>query len=220
MKILLVDDHISFCEGLISAINRRRPDFEFNFESDAELVPTAILNKENFDLIIVDLMMPGLGGVELVKYLNKQGNFIPVAVMSSVEDKETIQELFSIGILGYLPKYYSVEQIIDAIEGILKGIIHLPVKYVDVIDIAGKALSKSRKEKSIPKTKKSIGQTLTARQVEILGLMDQGLSNQEIAAALFVSLATVKTHIHRLYTTLDVNNRVSCLKAAKNAKLR
>lgn len=220
MKILLVDDHTSFCEGLISAINRRRSDFEFSFESDAELVPNAILSKEKFDLIIVDLMMPGLGGIELVKYLNKQGNFIPVAVMSSVEDKETIQELFSMGILGYLPKYYSVEQIIDAIEGFFKGSIHVPARYTDVIDRAGKVLSKTKKGKPFPKTKKSIGQTLTARQVEILGLMDQGLSNQEIAAALFVSLATVKTHIHRLYTTLDVNNRVSCLKAAKNTKLR
>lgn len=220
MKFLLIDDHISFCEGLISAINRRRPDFDFSFESDAELLPSAILNNKKFDLIIVDLMMPGLGGVELVKYLNKKSNFTPVAVMSSVEDKETIREMFSLGILGYLPKYYSVEQIIEAIEDCLQGRMHVPEKFSKSLRIGESLSSKKVRNKAQSSKAASDGIKLTNRQTEILGLMDQGLSNQEIAEALFVSLATVKTHIHRLYTSLDVNNRVSCLKAAKLAKIK
>ena len=116
MKILLIDDHISFCEGLIAALGTIREDYRVDFESDSELIPQSLLGRTDYDLFIMDLMMPGLGGVELIRYLNKSRSQTPVMVMSSVEDTDVINQLFKLGIIGYLPKSYSVYQIVDAIE--------------------------------------------------------------------------------------------------------
>ncbi len=225
MKILIVDDHVSFCEGLIAAIQVRRPEFRFSFESDAELVPASLLGCAQFDLLIIDIMMPGLGGVELVKHLNAMSNFVPILVMSSIEDVDIIQQLYSLGILGFAPKYYSVEEIINVIDRCKNGEMHIPKKLIGSIHLNRKSgnvefgSSTASDENSI-KEHSHIEIKLTKRQIEILSLMDRGLSNQEMAQVLHISLATVKTHIHHIYTIFGVNNRVNCLRTAKKARLR
>lgn len=225
MKILLVDDHTSFCEGLIAAISAKRPEIEVSFESDSELVPTSLLVSNEFDLIILDVMMPGLGGVELVKHLNAIGNFVPILIMSSVDDSETIQELFSLGVLGFIPKYYSVGDIVDVIERCSAGEMHVPEKFQNSIRLPQQAkerrqLDRSEQRVEIDGEEPNEKLKLTKRQIEILSLMDRGLSNQEMARMLHISVATVKTHVHHLYSIFGVNNRVNCLRAAKQAKLR
>lgn len=225
MKILLVDDHTSFCEGLIAAISAKRPEIEVNFESRSELVPTSLLGNNQYDLIIVDVMMPGLGGVELVKHLNAMGNYIPVLIMSSVEDIDTIQELYSLGILGFIPKYYSVASIVEVVEKCSDGEMHIPEEWKFQITLpqqvkASSGQDRAKIESAISEINSENRLTLTKRQVEILSLMDQGLSNQQMAEVLHISVATIKTHIYKLYGIFEVNNRVNCLRAAKQAKLR
>ncbi|MCG8412929.1 MAG: response regulator transcription factor, partial [Pseudomonadales bacterium] len=105
MRILLIDDHVSFCEGLIAAVTAQRPDIQFEFESNSELVPTTLIGSNKFDLLMIDIMMPGLGGIELIKHLNAMQNFTPVLVISSVEEPEVVQEALDLGVLGYIPKY-------------------------------------------------------------------------------------------------------------------
>ena len=224
MKILLVDDHVSFCEGLVAAISAKRPEIDFSYESHAELVPSVLLEKDQFDLIILDIMMPGLGGIELVKNLNAMGNFVPILIMSSVEDIDIIQSLYALGVLGFMPKYYSVQDIINAIEQCQNGEMHVPSNLTDVISLGRER--RSDLQSSSPSKKDNSGVNrdqlkfrLTKRQIEVLSLMDQGLSNQEIGKVLHISLATVKTHIHHVYTIFGVNNRVNCLRAAKKAKI-
>lgn len=221
MKILLVDDHVSFCEGLIAAITAKRPEWMFSFESDAELIPSKLLGRSQYDLLIIDIMMPGLGGVELVKHLNAIGNFVPILVMSSVEDVEIIQQLYSLGVLGFIPKAYGVEDIIAVIDRCKSGEMHIPRNLVSQIKFARKTtLEKNSKSVESPDADDTGELKLTKRQIEILSLMDQGLSNQELAEVLHISVATVKTHIHNLYTIFSVNNRVNCLRAAKKVRLK
>lgn len=225
MKVLLVDDHTSFCEGLIAAISVKRPEIEVIFESEAELVPPALFRDTDLDLIIIDVMMPGLGGVELVRHLNAMGSFIPILVMSSIDEAETVQEMFSLGVLGFIPKYYSVEKIIEVIEKSSWGEMHLPDEFRNHIRLPQQSVERRQVDRSSfnssGEADESSGKLkLTKRQIEILSLMDRGLSNQEMARVLHISLATVKTHIHHLYKIFNVNNRVNCLRAAKSVKLR
>ena len=63
MKILLIDDHVSFCEGLIATLTNIRKDYQVEFDADAEMVPQTLLARSDYDLFIIDLMMPGLGGI-------------------------------------------------------------------------------------------------------------------------------------------------------------
>ena len=213
MKILLIDDHVSFCEGLIAALSGIRDDYCVEFESDAELIPQSLLQRKDYDLYILDLMMPGMGGLELIRYLNKNNNETPIMVMSSVQDAAIIKQLFQLGIIGYVPKAYSVYQVVDAIEQCKAGNLHIPQNL----------LAEIKAQEDVPNSeiwsKLSHGESLslTKRQTEILSLMDRGLSNQEVADTLFISKDTVKTHITQIFKLFNVKNRVNCLRVAKQS---
>ncbi|MFK7863231.1 MAG: response regulator [Pseudohongiellaceae bacterium] len=213
VNILLIDDHTSFCQGLIAAISATRNDLSIRYESDPELAPTFLAGNHRYDLLIVDIMMPGLNGIDLIRKLNALGNFTPLMVMSSVEEPSVISELFGLGILGFVPKSYSVEEVLEAIDSCQAGEIHVPEHLRQCVpdNIATQVSSPSESGKQ----KHSDTLELTNRQVQILSLMNQGKTNQQMADELFISLATVKTHIHHLFKALAVNNRVSCLRAAK-----
>lgn len=206
VKILLIDDHTSFCEGLVAALTSVRSDFSIDFESDAELVPASLVGRSDYDLFIFDLVMPGIGGIELIRYLNTNRNLTPIIVMSSVQDSSMIKEVYDLGAVGYLPKSYGIRQIVDAIDGIQRGEVHVPAALAPILDSSISIGETS----SVPTSVK-----LTKRQIEILSLMDRGLGNQEIADKLFISKATVKTHINHLFRELGVNNRINCLREAK-----
>ncbi len=175
-------------------------------------MPESLLGKTDYDLFILDLMMPGLGGVELIKYLNRNKNLTPVMVMSSVEDPAVIKQVFQLGIVGFLPKSYSVYEIVAAIESCREGNVHVP-------GLVSASLTMEQ-NLQITQEPKDVKVRLTKRQLEIMSLMERGLSNQEIADNLFISKATVKTHINKLFKLFDVNNRVSCLRAARDSGLR
>ena len=210
MKILLIDHHISFCEGLIAAISSLRDDYEVDFEADASFIPESLVGRTDYDLFILDLMMPGLGGQEILKYIIRKKIPTPVMVMSSVEEQSVIQQLFTLGIIGFIPKTYSVYQIIEAIEHCREGNIHIPPSVEIDLGVA-------RKKNVVPSDASGI--QLTKRQMEILSLMDQGFSNQEIGDTLFIGKATVKTHINQIFKIFNTSNRINCLRAAKKSGL-
>lgn len=211
MKILLVDDHPSFCEGLKAALVAHKREYQIEFETGGELLPQRLLTRADYDLYIIDLMMPGMGGVELLRYLNASHNQTPVMVLSSVEDPLVLRQVYELGVIGFLPKSYSVYQIIDAIEECREGNVHVPALLAEALETAG------RPGPGLDETEGEEGGEggLTRRQLEIISLMDQGLSNQEIADVLCLSKATVKTHINKLFRHFNVSNRISCLRAAK-----
>ena len=179
-----------------------RPDYEIEFTSDSEFVPTELVGRTGYDLIITDLLKPGWSGVDLIKYLKRNRCLTPITVMSSVQDERAIKEVFDLGVVGYLPKSYGTQQIVDAIEDGRAGKIHVPKFYSGSVSGASQEFKESQVK-------------LTKRQAEILTLMDQGLGNQEIADKLFIGKSTVKTHIRLIFKLFDVNSRIACLKAAK-----
>lgn len=209
MRILLVDDHPSFCEGLKAALAALKRDYEVEFETGTELVPQRLLGHTGYDLYIMDIMMPGIGGIGLLRYLNASSNPTPVMILSSVEDPALLRQVYELGAIGFLPKSYSVYQIIDAIEECREGNIHVP-------ELMARALAEDADNALQPDTTDVVADNgLTRRQVEIISLMDQGFSNQEIADLLCLSKATIKTHINKLFRHFNVTNRINCLRAAK-----
>lgn len=210
MRILLVDDHVSFCEGLRAAMLAARPDYRVDYESDPDWLPRSTLEKSEYDLILMDLMMPGMGGVELIRFLNANQHQVPIIALSSVEDKAVVSQVLELGVMGYLPKSYSVYQILNAIDDCEQGNIHVPSF------LAGYVPNTTGRQSAENSPR---GALLTPRQLEILELLDKGLSNQEIADQLFISKATVKTHVNQMFKSLGVNNRVNCLRAARQAGL-
>lgn len=205
MRVLVVDDHLSFCEGLKAVVEATGHGIQVDFESDSVLIPQSVLNKTDYDLLMIDIMMPGMGGLELLRYLNANQHQVPVVVLSSVEDPAIVRQALDLGAVGYLLKSYSVYQILDAIDDCREGHIHIP-------NLINGGLSES--EEIL--TNSCLSSRFSRRQLEIISLMDQGLSNQQIADQLFISKATVKTHVNQLFKALRVNNRINCLRAIRS----
>lgn len=183
---------------------------ELDYEAGAEWVPGAILGRSECDLLLVDIMMPGMGGIELLRHLAASHSTVPVIILSSLEDKAVVREAFSLGAVGYLSKTSSIEQVLDAIEHCSQGNLHFPDWLIsDKVAVSSLECQKQNT--------KSLG--MTRRQLEVISLIEKGLSNQEIADQLFISKATVKTHLHQLFRTLGVKNRVSCLREARQRGL-
>lgn len=209
MRILIIDDHMSFCEGLKAALEAAGDAVHVDFEADSHWIPHAVLQKTDYDLLMIDIMMPGIGGLELLRYLNANQHPTPVVVLSSVEDPLIVRQAFDLGAVGYLPKSYSVYQILDAIDDCRQGHIHVPNALPVSQGVA--------EEKYAPP---ALLERFSRRQLEIISLMEQGFSNQQIADQLFISKATVKTHVNHLFKALDVNNRINCLRAIEKLQRR
>lgn len=208
MNVLLVDDHASFCEGLIAAIHATRRDYEVDFLTDAAAAIGTLTTSTEYDLFVIDLMMPGMGGIELIRKLSKASQ-TPIMVLSSVRDVAIIRQLFELGIIGYVPKSCSVHEVLAAIDGCRAGELHVP-GFLAVESSPASADGEASRHPIVD---------LTDRQLEVLRCLDKGLSTQGIADTLFVSPATVKTHLNKLFKALGVTNRVSCLREARNLGL-
>ncbi|MEX1198936.1 MAG: response regulator transcription factor [Pseudohongiellaceae bacterium] len=211
MRILLIDDHVSFCEGVRAAMQAVGAPHVLDYEADAEWLPGAVMGRVDYDLLLVDLMMPGMGGMDLLRHLVASRDPVPVIVLSSVEDEAMIREALALGAVGYVPKSSSIEDILDAIEQCRRGLLYVPERLLS----GHRAAAPSRE---------TVGHDagpleLTRRQLEIISLMERGLSNQAIADQLFISKATVKTHVHQIFRAFGVHNRISCLRMARQRGL-
>lgn len=210
MKILLIDSHVSFCEGVKAAMQAAGAPYELDYEADAHCVANAIVNKAEYDLLLLELVIPGMAGIDLLRQLAANQSPVPVLILSSVEDKAMIREAFELGAVGYLSKSSSIRQILDAVEHCSQGHRHIPEQLLSEQSPGPPGESSSQEPRSLG---------VTRRQLQIVGLMEMGLSNQEIADQLFISKATVKTHVNHLFRTLGVRNRISCVREARKRGL-
>lgn len=212
MRVLIVDDHPSFGEGLAVILQRHFSDYHFL----AETSPVQALNQlidpsSDFDLILLDIRMPELNGKAFAEKLLEHRCDIPVIALSAIGDYLQIRQLLDLGVIGFIPKYYTVEQIAEAICYCLEGNVYIPPSILSALAAHEQALRK----------RQQVAQHLhiTKRQLEVLDLIEAGLSNDEIAETLFLSLATVKTHVNRLFHALEASNRKQCIQAANQAGL-
>lgn len=204
LKILLVDDHQMFLDGLDLVLTQQNIDV-----LTAENTPKALSIVDSngyFDLIFVDLQMPGLDGYALICALRERQIFSPVIVISASEGADEVSRALELGALGYLPKSTHADQIGEAIEQVLAGKIFVAPELSFDVEANKKLFGKKRK---------SIHEKVSARQLDILRLTAEGYSNKEIALTVNVAEVTVKYHLNAIFKTLMVSNRTACVKRAR-----
>lgn len=202
MKILLIDDHALFREGfklMLANIWGMPPRVVEAGSAEAGLEAAAA---EDFDLIFLDLGLPGLGGMEGLCAFRQRFPSICLVVLSAVDGSETVRQALLQGAQGYIPKTVSVEVMQDALGQILDGRIYTPIHH----ECAGNGEAR-------------LDSILTPRQTEVLAELCAGRSNREIGEFLGMSENTVRVHVSATFRQLGVRSRTEAVLLAKRKGL-
>lgn len=207
MKILLVDDHPLFIEGIRTVLQRLNDDVVIQAAGSCEEAIELTADDDDVDLLLLDLNLPGVSGLDGLLQLRPQLPATPIVLLSASEDRNKVLRAIELGAKGYIPKSSSPDIIITALQLVLSGGVYLPMAVLDTVN------------SSQLKTCNADGQTLTPRQVEVLSLVAEGLSNKAIANRLSMAENTVRVHISAILRFLDVTNRTEAGVAASRMGL-
>ena len=198
IRLLIVDDHPVVRDGL-SGIFAGDPDFEVvgQAANGAEAVTRA--EQLEADVVLMDLRMPELGGVDAIKLLRKRVPSAHVIVLTTYDTENEVLSAIEAGATGYLLKDAPREELIRAVRAAHKG------ESVLSPSVAGRLMGRVRR----PAT-----DAISPREVEVLKLIAAGANNREAAAKLFVSEATIKTHLLHVYEKLGVSDRAAAVSEA------
>ena len=208
MQIILVDDHHLFGQSLYSLLIQMKEVEQINvFQRGAEVL--AFLETNKVDVVISDLQMPEMNGIELTTKIHEQFPDVRVLILTIDDEPPKIRKAISAGASGYLLKDTNRAELEEAIRKLHSGLPYYSEKVLKIITTAEKDKSLITKELA----------QLSAREIDVLKLIAQEYSTNEVADLLFVSVNTVESHRKSLMKKLDVKNVVGLIKFAMRHKL-
>ncbi len=208
MHIILVDDHHLFGQSLYSLLIQMKEVEQINvFQRGAEVL--AFLETNKVDVVISDLQMPEMNGIELTTKIHEQFPDVRVLILTIDDEPYKIRRAISAGASGYLLKDTDRAELEEAIRKLHQGLPYYSEKVLKII-------TSVEKDKTL--IDKELAQ-LSAREIDVLKLIAQEFSTNEIADQLFVSVNTIESHRKSLMKKLDVKNVVGLIKFAMRHKL-
>ncbi|MEU5801157.1 response regulator transcription factor [Streptomyces sp. NPDC047804] len=204
VRILLCDDHAVVRAGLLALLGGE-PDIDVVGEAGSGEEAVALAAQLTPDVVLMDLQLgSGIDGVEATRRIATAGaGAVDVLVLTTYDTDADITRAIEAGATGYLLKAERPEELFAAIRAAAQGRTTLSPP------VASRVMARMRSPRP----------TLTERELDILGQLSQGLGNRDIARALFISEATVKTHLGRIYEKLDVDTRAGAVSVAKEQRL-
>lgn len=201
IRILVADDHPMLREGLVAVLGTQ-PDFEVVGEASDGSETARLAGELRPDVILLDLEMPGVDGVEALESLRQSGSGARAVVFTAYDTDERILGALRAGARGYLLKGASRSEIFSAVRTVAAG---GSLLQPGVTDRLLAHVSRERAQEADP---------LTPRETEVLELLSRGLQNREIAERLFVTERTVKFHVSSLLHKLGAANRTEAVTIA------
>lgn len=205
ITIVIADDHPVFRSGL-RALLEKEPDFEVVGEAGTGLETIRLVEEKNFDVLLLDINMPGLTGPVVAEDVLKKCNHLAIVVLTMYDDEYYLQELFKIGVRGFVLKKSTGTDLIQAIRVAYRG--------EQYIDPSLTSYLISPYVGNLKKKKDSRKNLLTQREQEICNFLAYGYTNKEIADKLFISERTVETHRSHIFSKLDLKNRAELVRFA------
>lgn len=211
-KILIADDHPLFREAITNVIEKSFPGCETIETEDLDSALSITQESDELDLILLDLNMPGMNGLNGLITLRNEAPTIPVVIVSAEEDKQIVLQAITYGAVGFITKSSPREQMTEALTQILAGNVYLPSDIIRSSQPENRR-SNRRDENQIPPELLS---SLTRRQLLVLERMSKGESNKQIAYNLNIAETTVKAHVSAILRKLNVHNRIQAVLCAGN----
>lgn len=202
MKILLADDH-DLVRDTLTAFLDNEPDMQVTSVADLDEA-CAALEKQVFDLTLLDYSMPGMDGLLGLAKAIDAGDGRPVAIMSGTAPKAIAQEALDAGAIGFLPKTMGAKSLVNAVRFMSAGEVFVPVKFMT---------------EQVEEVQNELAKGLSSRELEVLNGLCRGLANKEIARELDLQEVTIKLHVKTLCRKLDAKNRTHAAMIAKEAGL-
>ncbi len=200
VKVFIIDDHPMVVAGLNSLLGQLEKIEVAGAVSNAfDAIP--FLKKTKIDVILLDINLPDISGIDLCKKIHQEFPEIKILGISTFSERSYISRMIENGASGYLIKSASAEEIAAAIDTVLQNKMYLSIS----LEHLTKPLSIAPSD-NLP--------ALTKREKEILQLISEGLTNNQIADKLYISPLTVDSHRKNLLTKLNVNNTASLIKLA------
>ncbi|MCF8002427.1 MAG: response regulator transcription factor [Halanaerobiales bacterium] len=200
IKLLIADDHPFFRQG-ISLFLDDTEEIEIKSEADnGQIALDKIKEDNNYDLVLMDLQMPEVDGIEATEKIKASYPSIKVLILTSFNNWDKVYEALKAGADGYVMKDAKPEELIAAIKAVYTGGVYYGAEVAE-------QLLKRVNQKSNGNENEELIEPLTERELEVLALLGRGLSNQEIADELVVSIKTVKTHVSNILAKLEVDSR-------------
>jgi len=227
MRVLLVDDHALFREGVALLLQPLVSEpLEISEAGSCEQALALLAAQPQageappMDLILMDLGLPGMSGLDGIALLRERYPDVPVVALSSNDDKQSVMRALDAGAMGFIPKSSSSPILIQALRLVMaKGIYLPPTVFMGGRDLAEPALS-SVAPSAAEKTKTAQDLGLSPRQVQVLHLLLQGKSAKLICRELDLSASTVKAHTSSVLRSLNVTTRTQAVLAASRLGLR
>jgi two-component system nitrate/nitrite response regulator NarL len=206
IRVVVAEDHPLYRQGLVEAI-RLRPEFSLVGEAGDGRTALEQIRALEPDVAVLDIKMPQLDGLRVLNAIARDGIETRVLLVSAFTEGERVHEALSRGAAGFLSKESSGAEICDAIAVAARGEIALGREMQSAL--AGELRLRESTERP----------RLSEREAEILRLLAEGMSSQEIADHLIISATTVKTHLRNLYEKLEVSDRAAAVAQAMRGGL-
>lgn len=203
IKLFIVDDHYMVIEGIHSLLQNEM-DIEWMGHAMNAASCLAFLKQEKPDVILLDINLPDKSGIDLCKEVKQQYPALHILGLSTYNQQSFIEKMLSNGASGYILKNATQKELVEAIHTVMKGKQYLSFD-------AAISLRKIESENNQP--------IITRREKEVLDLIAEGLTNNEIAQKLFISSTTVDSHRKNLLSKFDAKNTAALIRIAAYFKI-
>jgi DNA-binding NarL/FixJ family response regulator len=205
IRVLVVDDHVIVREGL-KALLELEEDIDVVHEAGSSMECLELLHHCCPDVVLMDLKMPGIGGIEAVRLIKRDHPQIKVILLTNYDDEDYVTEAIKAEVDGYVLKDVKKGDLVRIIRSVLEGHAYIDPSVTHTVfrQLKGSEVHKRYHARPV----------LSQRELQILECVVEGKSNQEIADAVYLSLETVKSHLKNIYQKLGVCKRSQAINTA------